>query len=79
MRSQTRPRFEKALDSEEPLQALRNELGDLLDEGWSRDALLKQLESDRAVLRSVGRSSDEDILLEAMDFLTGWSSPHTKL
>jgi len=79
MRSRVRPRFEEALKSAAPLDALREELRGLLDEGWSREALLRQLESDRELLRSEGRSADEDILLEAMDFLSGWASPHMKL
>lgn len=79
MRSPVRPRFEKALRSDAPLEALRSEIRELLEEGWSREALLRQLESDRSLLRSEGRSDDEDVLLEAMDFLTGWASPHMKL
>ena len=79
MRSRVRPRFEEALKSPAPLDALREELRGLLDEGWSREALLRQLESDRELLRSEERSDDEDILLEAMDFLSGWASPHMKL
>jgi len=67
------------LKSPAPLDGLREELRGLLDEGWSREALLRQLESDRELLRSEGRSDDEDILLEAMDFLSGWASPHMKL
>lgn len=79
MRNRVRPRFEGALESERSLEALRSELRGLLDEGWSREALLRQLESDREILRSEDRSDDEDVLLEAMDFLSGWSSPHMKL
>ena len=79
MRSDTRVRFEKALAAKDPLGSLREELSALLDEGWSREALLRQLESDREALRSAGRSSEEDIVLEAMDFLAGWASPHMTL
>ena len=79
MRSQVRIRFEEALSSDAPLDALRAELRGLLEEGWSREALLRQLESDRETLRSSGRSGDDDVLLEAMDLLTGWASPHVKL
>jgi len=74
-----RPRFETALRSQAPLHALRKELRSVLDEGWNREALLRQLESDRELLRAEGRSGDEDVLFEAMDFLTGWASPHMKL
>ncbi len=79
MQGQGRPRFEQALRAENPLQALRSEIRSLLDEGWSREALLRQLESDRDVVRAEGRSDDEDVLLEAMDFLSGWASPQMKL
>ena len=43
MRSRVRPRFEEALKSLAPLDALREELRGLLDEGWSREALLRRL------------------------------------
>jgi hypothetical protein len=33
----------------------------------------------RGHLRDAGRDADEDMVLEVMDFLAGWSSPHMKI
>lgn len=72
-------RLEKALSSQRPLHRVRETLRDLLDQGYSRETLLDELEQFRTVLRGSGRGDGEDLVLEAMDFLVGWSSPHMKL
>lgn len=72
-------RLEKALLSERPLHRVRETLRDLLDQGYSRETLLDELEQFRTVLRGSGRGDGEDVVLEAMDFLVGWSSPHMQL
>jgi len=58
---------------------LRTTLGALLNRDWTRDELLAQLESFREILSVAGRDNDEDSVLEAMDFLVGWCSPHLKV
>jgi hypothetical protein len=73
------PRFEDALRSESPTRDLRSTVKTLLDEGWDRDQVLEALEDYRSKLREEARSSDEDVVLEVMDFLAGWASPHVKL
>lgn len=35
--------------------------------------------SRRRTGEASGREDDEDVVLEVMDFLTGWSSPHVRL
>jgi hypothetical protein len=51
----------------------------MLADGTEREAILAELERLRTVLRECGRSDDEDIVLDAMDFLVGWCSPQMKL
>lgn len=67
--------IEAALGSEHPLDALSAEMQRLLDTGWTRPRLLALLEEVREALRVQHREADEDVVLEVMDFLTGWASP----
>ena len=68
-------RFEKALQSANPVHALRQVAHNMLEEGTTRDALLNQFEQTRLQLRAENREADEDTVLDVMDFLTGWCSP----
>ena len=47
--------------------------------GQSRTDALAELTRFREELASAGRDEDEDVVLEVMDYLTGWASPHLKL
>jgi len=71
--------FYAALASEKPLEELRRSVAGELGAGVPRAQLIAQLEDLRADLRASGREDDEDVVLEVMDFLTGWSSPHMRL
>lgn len=44
-----------------------------------RDALLAELKEQRDRLRSEGNEEMEDIILDAMDMLTGWSAHSARL
>lgn len=71
--------FYAALASEKPLESLRRAVARELEAGVPRERLIAQLEELRADLRRSGREEDEDVVLEVMDFITGWSSPHMRL
>jgi len=71
--------FYAALASEEPLETLRRTVARELKAGVPRERILGQLEELRADLRRSGREDDENLVLEVMDFLIGWSSPHMRL
>lgn len=68
--------YRSALDSAEPLAALRSTVDEELRH-HDRERVLNDLEELRLVLREEGR--DEDTVLDVMDFVTGWCSPHERL
>ena len=47
--------------------------------GQSRAKAFAALTQLREELASAGRDEDEDVVLEVMDYLVGWASPHQKL
>jgi hypothetical protein len=51
----------------------------LLANGQTRDTILNLFERARQQLRQTGRETEEDAVMDAMDFLVGWCSPHMKL
>ena len=71
--------IEAALASEEPLEALTAEARRLLAAGWDRAAILALLEDVRGALQVAARGADEDIVLQVMDALTGWTGPGAKI
>jgi len=71
--------FNAALASERPLESLRRAVARELEAGVPRERILAQLEELRGDLRRSGREEADDVVLEVMDFLTGWSSPHMRL
>jgi hypothetical protein len=71
--------FHAALASEDPVKSLRRAVARDLEAGVPRERLVAQLEDLRSDLRVSVRADEEDIVLEVMDFLSGWSSPHMRL
>ena len=59
----------------ETLCALRTVIEQHLKAGAKREPILTKIEE----LRKSVSDEQEDILLEVMDFLVGWCSPHMKL
>ena len=79
LRSREQEAFAAALKSRDPLFSMRDAAAELLAAGIRRDHLLRELEDFRYEARTGQRPEDEDVVLEVMDFLDGWSSPHVKL
>jgi len=71
--------FEGALRSSNRVGELRTLAKRLLDEGAKPEALLSQFEQVRQELRKAAREEDEDAVMDVMDFLSGWCSPHAML
>jgi hypothetical protein len=70
---------EQALHSEVPALELRSLAMRLSSEGYDRAALLEKFEGIRQELRLSDREADEDAVMDLLDFLTGWCSPHMRL
>ena len=70
--------FERALRSPEPTNRLRSLALNLSAEGHSHDAILETFEKARQELRAADREADEDAVMDVMDILVGWCSPHMK-
>ena len=71
--------IEQALRSPEPIHALRSLAESLFAHGKDRAAVLAVFEDARRQLREADRGADEDAVLDVMDFLVGWCSPHMSL
>ena len=71
--------FETALASDEPSLALRGEVRNLLDGGFTPDAALGLLSEFRERLLMEHRDGDEELVCEVMDVLAGWTGPYAKL
>ncbi len=71
--------FHAALASDNQLGGLRRATELELWAGTPRDQILARLEELRADLRARGKDDEDDVVLEAMDFVTGWCSPNVRL
>lgn len=68
-----------ALAAPNPFQAVRSLAEGFLLRGESRDTLYKKLEQARQQLHKQGREADADVVLDVMDLVDGWCSPHVKI
>ena len=71
--------LEEALRTSNPLEDLRIILRDKVDQGYDREKLTQELTDFALDLRLARRERDEDLIWDALDFLTGWCSPHMKI
>jgi hypothetical protein len=72
-------RLELALRSANRVAELRNLARQLLDDGTEREKLMGLLEQKRQRLRTDSREEEEDAIMDVMDFVSGWCSPHMRL
>jgi hypothetical protein len=75
----TTDELQAALASDDRLGALRRAAERELHAGRPREEMIARLEELRTRLRDGGREDDEDIVLEVLDFVTGWCSPHMRV
>ncbi len=71
--------IDRALNSSEPIPNLRSLVQELFSRGADKASVLAALENARQELRRAGRETDEDAVMDVMDFIVGWCSPHMKL
>lgn len=69
----------RALNSAAPHDTLRSVVLKLVLDGSERSELLKSLGEYRSLQKSVLSEAEDDIILEVMDYLAGWCSPHMKI
>lgn len=67
--------FRAALASENHLDGLQRAAEQELHTGTPREQVVARLEALRPGLSD----SDEDVVLEVLDFVTGWCSPRVRL
>ncbi|OAD22657.1 hypothetical protein THIOM_001532 [Candidatus Thiomargarita nelsonii] len=66
----------EALQKSSPIEKLEQIVKDLLGKGYSKENILAEFE----YFRETTTDEDyEDVVLEVMDFITGWCSPHKRL
>ena len=66
----------EALQQSSPIEKLEPIVKDLLDKGYSKESILTEFESFR---KTTTDEDYEDVVLDVMDFLTGWCSPHKRI
>jgi hypothetical protein len=71
--------FRKCLSEPDPIGGLRSALREFLDAQYSRESLVAHLMQLRQELQAKGDEISEDALLDVLDFLTGFCSPHMRL
>ena len=73
--------FEKALQSEEPTQALRLLVDQFACKGYGKDEIYGFFEAFLLHLRhgENRKEAEEDMVLDVMDALTGWCHPSARL
>jgi len=71
--------LEEALRSDNPFEEVRKLLKIMIAQGYEREKLVQELIDFALKLRAENREQDDDLILEMVDFLTGWCSPHMKM
>lgn len=68
--------FREALNQEDSLRPLREALVSLRIKGISKETLIAELELFRG---QTATEDEEDLVLDVMDFLVGYCSPHMRI
>jgi hypothetical protein len=66
-------------DSQKPLEDIHRILESLLQAGYEKARMIADLEEYRMGLQSEGKQREEDLVLDGLDFLTGWVGPEKQL
>jgi hypothetical protein len=72
-------RFRQSLSVNQTVWPLREAVQQLLNEGYTRESLLRSLEAFRQELQEADLEAAEDRVLEVMDYLVGWCGPEMQL
>ena len=72
-------RIELALHSPEPFEQLHALAVSLLDQGSDRETLIQDFKQVQRQLRAADRENEEDVLMDVLDCLVDWCSPHMRI
>jgi len=68
--------LKEALQKSSPMENLEQIVKDLLGKGYSKESILAEFEYLRETTTD---ENYEDVVLDMMDFLSGWCSPHKRI
>lgn len=68
-----------ALQADRPTDALYQHVRDLLNNGYSREQAIQDLENLYIYLQADGPEAQQEAVADVLDALAGWSSPSAKL
>ncbi len=68
--------LKEALQQSSPIEKLEQIVKYLLNKGYSKENILAEFESFR---KTTTNEDYEDVVLDVMDFITGWCSPHKSI
>ncbi|WP_069471192.1 hypothetical protein [Candidatus Marithrix sp. Canyon 246] len=69
--------LKEALQQSNPIEKLEQIVKDLLNKGYSKENILAEFEYFRKT--TTNDEDYEDVVLDVMDFITGWCSPHKRI
>lgn len=72
-------RIELALHSPEPFKQLHALAVNLLDQGLDRATVIQDFKKVQRQLRAADREAEEDVLMDVLDCLVDWCSPHVRI
>ena len=72
-------RIELALHSPEPFKQLHALAVNLLDQGSDRATVIQDFKKVQRQLRAADREAEEDVLMDVLDCLVDWCSPHVRI
>ncbi len=72
--------FERVFaEKADPADGLLELVNELTAFGMGQREIYGAFDEFRAILRTAGREADEDSVMDTMDRITGWCSPHQRL
>jgi hypothetical protein len=71
--------FRKCVSEPDPESSLRAAVLDARANGIEKSSILADLEDLRRELRETRHEDSDDVVLEVMDYVTGWCAPHMRV
>jgi hypothetical protein len=68
--------LEDALKQSDPVIQLKSAVKDMIVDGYNREDIIDEFELLR---KELSDETEENVVLDIMDFVVGWCSPHMKI